>query len=64
MQQGLGREPRASLRGFGRRITVAGVRRRVIFDNHLRPRAAHGSQLTAVVSFNDISTDQQVQALT
>jgi putative transposase len=39
-----------------------GVGRWVIFYNHQRPHAAHGGQPPAVVYFNTIATDQQVQA--
>jgi len=31
--------------------------------NHQRPHAAHGGQPPAVVYFNSIETDQQVQAV-
>jgi len=35
----------------------------ITFYNHLRPHAAHGGQPPAVVYFNAIETDQQVQAV-
>lgn len=41
----------------------AGVGRWITFYNHLRPHAAHGGQPPAVVYFNSIETDQQVQAV-
>ena len=41
----------------------AGVGRWIAFYNHLRPHAAHGGQPPAVVYFNSIETDQQVQAV-
>ena len=41
----------------------AGVGRWTTFYNHLRPHAAHGGQPPAVVYFNRIETDQQVQAV-
>ena len=41
----------------------AGVGRWITFYNHLRPHAAHGGQPPAVVCFNAIETDQQVQAV-
>ena len=41
----------------------AGVGRWITFYNHLRPHAAHGGQPPAVVYFNAIETDQQVQAV-
>jgi len=41
----------------------AGVGRWITFYNHLRPHAAHGGQLPAVVCYKSIGTDQQVQAV-
>ena len=41
----------------------AGVGRWITFYNHLRPHAAHRGQPPAVVYFNSIETDQQVQAV-
>jgi hypothetical protein len=41
----------------------AGVGRWITFYNHQRPHAAHGGQPPAVVYFNNIETDQQVQAV-
>ena len=41
----------------------AGVGRWITFYNHLRPHAAHGGQPPAVIYFNAIKTDQQVQAV-
>jgi transposase InsO family protein len=41
----------------------AGVGRWITFYNHLRPHAAHRGQPPAVVYFNAIETDQQVQAV-
>ena len=41
----------------------AGLGRWITFYNHLRPHAAHGGQPPAVVYFNSIETDQQVQAV-
>ena len=41
----------------------AGVGRWITFCNHLRPHAAHGGQLPAVVYFDATQTDQQVQAV-
>jgi len=41
----------------------AGVGRWITFYNHQRPHAAHGGQPPAVVYFNAIETDQQVQAV-
>ena len=41
----------------------AGVGRWITFYNHQRPRAAHGGQPSAVLYFNAIETDQQVQAV-
>ena len=41
----------------------AGVGRRFTFYNQHRPHAAHGVQPPAVVYFNTIETDQQVQAV-
>ena len=41
----------------------AGVGRWITFYNHLRPHAAHGAQPPAVVYFNAIETDQQVQVV-
>jgi putative transposase len=41
----------------------AGVGRWITFYNHLRPHAAHGGQPPAVGYFNNIETDQQVQAV-
>ena len=40
-----------------------GVGRWITFYNHQRPHAAHGGQPPAVVCFNSIETDQQVQAV-
>jgi len=41
----------------------AGIGRWITFYNHQRPHAAHGGQPPAVVYFNSIETDQQVQAV-
>ncbi|TFL17393.1 transposase, partial [Jannaschia formosa] len=41
----------------------AGVARWITFYNHQRPHAAHGGQPPAVVYFDGIQTDQQVQAV-
>ena len=41
----------------------AGVGRWIAFYNHHRPHTAHGGQPPAVVYFNTIETDQQVQAV-
>jgi len=41
----------------------AGIGRWITFYNHLRPHAAHVGQPPAVVCFNSIETDQQVQAV-
>ena len=41
----------------------AGVGSWIMFYNHQRPHAAHGGQPPAVVYFNHIETDQQVQAV-
>ena len=41
----------------------AGVGRWITFYNHQRPHAAHGGQPPAVVYFNSIETDQQVQGV-
>ncbi len=41
----------------------AGVGRWITFYNHLRPHAAHGGKPPAVVYFNSIESDQQVQAV-
>ena len=41
----------------------AGIGRWITFYNHQRPHAAHGGQPPAVVYFNTIETDQQVQAV-
>ena len=41
----------------------AGVGRWITFYNHLRPHAAHGGQPPAVIYFNSIETDPQVQAV-
>ena len=41
----------------------AGVGRWITFHNHLRPHPAHGGQPFAVVYFNNIEIDQQVQAV-
>ena len=41
----------------------AGVGRWITFYNHQRPHAAHGGQPPAVVYFNAIEADQQVQAV-
>jgi putative transposase len=46
-------EPFAHKAGVGRWITVY---------NHHRPHTAHGGQPPAVVYFNHIETDHQVQA--
>ena len=43
--------------------TRAGVGRWITFQSHLRTHAAHGGQPPAVVCFNTIETDQQVQAV-
>ena len=40
-----------------------GIGRWITFYNHLRPHTAHGGQPPAVVYFNTIATDQQVQAV-
>ncbi|WP_371410717.1 IS3 family transposase [Tabrizicola sp. TH137] len=40
-----------------------GIGRWITFYNHQRPHAAHGGQPPAVVYFNAIETDQQVQAV-
>ena len=40
-----------------------GVGRWITFTNHLRSHAAHGGQPPAVVYYNHIETDQQVQAV-
>ncbi len=40
-----------------------GIGRWINFYNHQRPHAAHGGQPPAVVYFNTIETDQQVQAV-
>ncbi len=42
---------------------LTGVRRWITFYNHLRPHAAQCGQPHAVVYFNSIETDQQVQAV-
>ena len=44
-------------------LAKAGVGRWITFYNHQRPHAAHGGQPSAVVYFNSIETDQQVQAV-
>ena len=41
----------------------AGIRRWITFYNHHPPHTAHGGQQPAVVYFNAIETDQQVQAV-
>ena len=41
----------------------AGIERWITFYNHQRPHTAHGGQPPAVVYFNAIETDQQVQAV-
>ena len=41
----------------------AGIGRWITFYNHQRPHTAHGGQPPAVVYFNAIETDQQVQAV-
>ena len=41
----------------------AGVGRWITFYNHHRPHTAHGGQPPAMVYFNTIETDQQVQAV-
>lgn len=41
----------------------AGIGRWITFYNHQRPHTAHGGQPPAVVYFNTIETDQQVQAV-
>jgi putative transposase len=41
----------------------SGVARWISFHNHQRPHAAHGGQPPAVVYFNAVKTDQQVQAV-
>ena len=41
----------------------AGIGRWITFYNHQRPHTAHGGQPPAVVYFNHIETDQQVQAV-
>ena len=41
----------------------AGIGHWITFYNHQRPHAAHGGQPPAVVYFNTIETDQQVQAV-
>ena len=40
-----------------------GIGRWITFCNHRRPHTAHGGQPPAVVHFNAIETDQQVQAV-
>jgi putative transposase len=40
-----------------------GIGRWITFYNHQRPHTAHGGQPPAVVYFNTIETDQQVQAV-
>ena len=39
------------------------LRHWITFYNHHRPHTAHGGQSPAVVYFNSIETDQQVQAV-
>ena len=41
----------------------SGIGRWITFYNHQRPHTAHGGQPPAVVYFNSIETDQQVQAV-
>ncbi len=41
----------------------AGIGRCTTFHNHQRSHTAHGGQPPAVVYFNAIETDQQVQAV-
>ncbi len=41
----------------------AGIGRWITFYNNHRPHTAHGGQPPAVVYFNSIETDQQVQAV-
>ena len=41
----------------------AGIGAWITFYNHQRPHAAHNGQPPAVVYFNTIETDQQVQAV-
>jgi putative transposase len=43
---------------------TAGIGRWITFYTHQRPHTAHGGQPPAVVDFNHIETDQQVQAVT
>ena len=40
-----------------------GIGRWITFYNHQRPHTAHGGQPPAMVYFNSIETDQQVQAV-
>ncbi|RJL02869.1 transposase [Paracoccus aestuarii] len=40
-----------------------GIGRWITFYNHQRPHPAHGGQPPAVVYFNTIETDHQVQAV-
>ena len=54
---------RLSARLGNRHTEKAGVGRWITFYNHLRSHAAHGRQPPAVVYFNHIETDQQVQAV-
>jgi putative transposase len=51
------------LKRVGTRISMDGKGRWITFYNHQRPHTAHGSQPPAVVYFNAIETDQQVQAV-
>jgi hypothetical protein len=49
---------------LGNRIAGSGRHRRwITFYNHQRPHTAHGGQPPAVVYFDTIETDQQVQAV-
>ncbi len=41
----------------------AGIGAQITVYNHQRPHAAHGGQPPAVVYFNTINPDQQVQAV-
>ena len=48
----------------GCRVAITqGIGRWITFYNHQRPHTAHGGQPPAVVYFNRIETDQQVQAV-
>jgi hypothetical protein len=41
----------------------AGIGLWITFSNHRRPHTTHGGQPPALVCFNSIETDQQVQAV-